>query len=493
MRKMKKILLCGSLVLVAGLCVGGFASCGSGGESETPENELVWDFEDCGDYVALHGVYYMYGTPEVEEELEIPSEWNGLPVKQIGSGTGSIISSASFTKVVIPNTVETVAANAFMHVDEEIVFGGSEKTIGEGAFKQYQGDSIVIPDSVETLGDAVFNGGEMKNIVLGDGVSSIGEDAFEGCTQLLSITIGESVREALSLRDSNKLVEIYNKSSHFTLTVGEYGTMAANVREVCTENYQTKISKKGDFYMYSDKDAGLELLVAYYGMEKDVVLPAETTEINRYAFRDLLYGQHITNVTIGDNVKRIGEQAFGYMRTLTHVTVGKSVEGIGKDAFVGNMKLVEIYNRSDMEIIRGVDSDLNGHIAQYARNVYGEGEQSRIQVIDDWQYYVEGDAKVLLDYVGADDIGDFVVGSDVVEIAPYALFNRELASLFVPKTVTSFGRNAVMNSTQYVYFESNETTRDDSLDYKYYFYSEEQPTGEGQFWHYVNGVPTVWE
>ena len=25
-----------------------------------------------------------------------------------------------------------------------------------------------------------------------------------------------------------------------------------------------------------------------------------------------------------------------------------------------------------------------------------------------------------------------------------------------------------------------------------YYYSETQPTAEGNYWHYVNGVPTIW-
>ena len=80
----------------------------------------------------------------------------------------------------------------------------------------------------------------------------------------------------------------------------------------------------------------------------------------------------------------------------------------------------------------------------------------------------------------------------------------ELTSIKIPVSITSIGFRAFDGCTGLttVYYEGTETEWDEiSIDIngnnalsmeKVYFYSETQPTEEGNYWHYINGVPIVW-
>jgi hypothetical protein len=74
--------------------------------------------------------------------------------------------------------------------------------------------------------------------------------------------------------------------------------------------------------------------------------------------------------------------------------------------------------------------------------------------------------------------------------------------IVLPKSVISLGAYAFYNTD--VYYEGN--TEDwqiveENIDYTagkpfngiLYYYSEEEPTDSGNYWHYVDGLPVKWE
>ena len=93
---------------------------------------------------------------------------------------------------------------------------------------------------------------------------------------------------------------------------------------------------------------------------------------------------------------------------------------------------------------------------------------------------------------GAEDIG---------ELAFYA--NTNLQSVVIPSSVNSIGDLSFFNcsSLSRVYYSGTETSWNDIdvqgnntllLSKARYYYCEQQPTEAGNYWHYVDGVPTVW-
>lgn len=80
---------------------------------------------------------------------------------------------------------------------------------------------------------------------------------------------------------------------------------------------------------------------------------------------------------------------------------------------------------------------------------------------------------------------------------------ESLTSLVIPDSVTYFGRALLSRFTNLegIYYKGTanewekiniEVDNDEFINIKRYYYSETRPTGEGNYWHYVDGVITVW-
>jgi hypothetical protein len=73
------------------------------------------------------------------------------------------------------------------------------------------------------------------------------------------------------------------------------------------------------------------------------------------------------------------------------------------------------------------------------------------------------------------------IGDSVTSIGNYAFYNcSSLKNVYYKGTASDWAKIAIggYNSTL------TDTTR--------YYYSETEPTTTGNYWHYVDGVPTAW-
>ena len=127
---------------------------------------LVYALVSDGTKYRLSGVNIYENTDSV---IAIPPTHKGLPVVSIGEISWGE-KKHSLTGVVIPDSVTTIEACAFM-----------------GCVKIRE---INIPDSVGSIGAKAFAGCDLlSNVVIGKGVSYIGQFAFQLCESLDTITI----------------------------------------------------------------------------------------------------------------------------------------------------------------------------------------------------------------------------------------------------------------------------------------------------------------
>jgi len=180
-----------------------------------------------------------------------------------------------------------------------------------------------------------------------------------------------------------------------------------------------------------------------------------------------------------------------------------------------------------------VGDESNGCLGLYALDVYtsADAESKLWTDADGYLFYENGDLCYLIGYTGNETdltlpatcngknysiyeyafykyregrLTSVIIPEGVTGIGSYA-FNTstELTSLTLPSGLMSVGVGVVSgcSSLQTIYFSGTEgdwilgipgTVIHDVEGVAVYFYSETQPTETGDYWHYVDGVPTVW-
>ncbi|WP_461247610.1 leucine-rich repeat domain-containing protein [Treponema sp. R6D11] len=100
----------------------------------------------------------------------------------------------SLTSITIPDSVESIGANAFSGCTSltSVKLPNNEKftKINDGTFAVCSSlASITIPNSVDSIGEEAFDGcTSLASITIPASVTSIGENAFGRCTSLTSVT-----------------------------------------------------------------------------------------------------------------------------------------------------------------------------------------------------------------------------------------------------------------------------------------------------------------
>ena len=252
---------------------------------------------------------------------------------------------------------------------------------------------------------------------------------------------------------------------------------------------------------------------------KSIIFPEGLTTIGKYAFY-CCYSME--SIEIPESVTSIGEGAF-YTCSLSSVRLGNRLKDMGVAVFGGCDSLTNIEVASDNPYYKSVDG-----------NVYSKDGTVLVQYAvgkTATEFIIPNDVKKIGGaFAGSNFLTKVVIPNGVTEIGDMAFqYCENLEAISIPDSVTKIGNNVFeycnelnllvvgsglksVGSSSFsfgcfggfsrLYYRGTADTwkgisvdedNDDFLYAKRYYYSETEPTVEGNYWYYdLNGEVQTW-
>ena len=264
---------------------------------------------------------------------------------------------------------------AYFHGDVTVTLGES-KTLASYAFGNYRGTAVTLPEGLEAIGDHAFYGAtNMVSVSIPDTVNSIDKQIFRDCTSLKSVVIPEGVEELGGYTFNNNtsltsvtlpstLKEMGNNEfanctslTSIVLPEGlqEFGTYlfqnCTSLEEVTILSFTETTNFSSSSKPFNGCTAlkkvilgdGVTAIPGYLFHEMadltEIQLPAGVTSIGNYAFRS----SGLKSIVIPATATSIGTYVFADCTALETVYIPETLTSIGNDAFLNCTSLKTIY------------------------------------------------------------------------------------------------------------------------------------------------------
>lgn len=352
----------------------------------------------------------------------------------------------------------------------------------------YTGDdtAIVLPEkynneNYKIYRNAFIGNTTLTNVVIGNGVTHIDEKAFHNCTSLMNVSIGNGVE-----------------------TIGAYAFNGCY-------NLKTVVLTK---------DSSL-LKIENHSFEncsnlKNITIPNSVASIGEAAFSGCT---GIISITIPNGVTSIDRYAFAACNGLTIYCKNSSQPSgwheywndwsyysVDYTPVVWDCQNNEIANDGYVYIMSdNIRYALNGNLATVARQPISNETSVVIPTSITYKNNVYNVTRIIGHaFSNNTSITSVTIPDSIIEIEGYAFAGcSNLAEVILSKNVTRLGFVAFdCENLKIVYYGGTESDWNNIYDVNSsnyllkratrYYFSENEPTDMGNYWHYVNGVPTIW-
>lgn len=259
-----------------------------------------------------------------EREIIIPEELDGKPVTSLGKELFK--DNDRIRSVYIPDSVETIGANAFNGCPAltEARLPQNLKKIENGLFRYCINlEQIVIPFKVSSIGSFAFaDCVHLKEIVLIE-TATIGEAAFSNCQSLETVFVSRKLNKV----DADAFLDT--------------PWLDAQTDEFVFIGHKILLKYNGTDTNVAIPEGTTAISNAFDGNRnlESVKMPEGLLHISQYAFRG---AENLSKITIPQSVTEIGSGAFQNCRSLSAIDLPESIKSVGGSAFRGCEKLTSL-------------------------------------------------------------------------------------------------------------------------------------------------------
>ncbi len=308
------------------------------GWEEIVETELKFTVDSEGVLTSVEGI------DEQHAEVEVPSQVDGIVVKEIGQKV--FANNVHLRKLVLPDTVALLGHQMCYGCTSltEVVLPDAVTTIPDYAFEKCTSlTTINVPSSLEVIRSEAFSETALKEFVAPDSFREIWSYAFQDCKDLERVelnrteSIGSMAFENCEKLSSIRLPEELNSVGTFAFSGCHSLTdISMPSRPVAVPNslfYDTGYANDPQNW-----DQGVLSVDGYLlRCNEDLldqtryVVPEGTIVIAENAFQN--YGKTIASLVLLEGLQLIGKSAFSGMSALKDVSLPDTIRSIGYDAF----------------------------------------------------------------------------------------------------------------------------------------------------------------
>ena len=395
---------------------------------------------------------------------------------------------------------DTIRNQAFINCTplEMVNILGEITSIPSNCFKNCSSlISISLPNSLISIGDYAFAACKsLTSITIPNSVTSLGNYVFSDCTSLISVNIPDGIEtfDCQIFNNCNSLKSIYFGKNLNAISNFNNLHLLSSFEEIVVsdENNYYRFINNG-LYSYDLK----ALIFVAPSVSGSFVVENGVNKIYNYAFQNCT---SLTSVTLPDSVNSIGINVFQNCTSLTSVTFSGNLNYLGSNAFQNCTSLTSVTLPDNL-------NSIERYTFQNCTSLASVTLPENLTNIYEYAFF------------GCSSLNDLVIPHKVQKISCYAFqncFNLKkvilksndlylewdvfrncsIEEIVVPLGV-HFTVNPFCDTLKFLYYCGSQSdwialNSKISIDIVY-FYSEDKPTDDGNYWRYVDGAPSIWQ